>query len=102
MLNARSCAVIVVPILAPRITEMPCFKVISPALTNPITMTVVALLLCITAVAMVPARTPIPGFTVRIPRIFFIFSPAAFCSDSLIMFIPKIKIASPPSRPNVI
>ncbi len=44
-LNAISWAVIVVPIFAPMITPTACFKVISPALTNPTTITVVALLL---------------------------------------------------------
>ena len=69
MLNARSCAVIVVPILAPRITEMPCFKVISPALTNPITMTVVALLLCPSpAGCNGSCQDPITGFSRKDPQ----------------------------------
>ena len=55
---AASCPVIVVPILAPKITVAACVKVIIPAFTKPMTMTVVALELCITAVAAVPTPTP--------------------------------------------
>ena len=78
ILNAISCAVIVVPMLAPKITEIACGRLISPALTKPITITVVAELLCNTAVTSAPASAPIIGFLVRNPRIFFIRSPAAF------------------------
>ena len=72
------CAVIVVPIFAPKIIEIACGRLISPALTNPIAITVVALLLCSTAVVTAPASAPITGFLVKSDRIFFIFSPAAF------------------------
>ncbi len=96
------CAVIVVPIFAPRIIEIACGKVISPALTNPIAITVVALLLCKTAVVSAPASTPSTGFLVSIERIVFIFSPAAFCRHSLIMFIPYINMDRPPTRPKII
>ena len=84
MSKAISCAVIVVPMLAPKITEIACGSPISPALTKPITITVVALEDCRTAVTSAPARAPIKGFFVRIPRMVRIFSPAAFCSASLI------------------
>ena len=82
------CAVIVVPIFAPKIMEIACGKDISPALTNPIAMTVVALLLCNTAVVNAPAKTPSTGFLVSMDKMLFIFSPAAFCRHSLIIFIP--------------
>ena len=82
------CAVIVVPIFAPKIIEIACGRLISPALTNPIAITVVALLLCSTAVVTAPASTPSNGFFVRSARMLFIFSPAAFCRHSLIIFIP--------------
>ena len=72
------CAVIVVPMLAPRMMEIACGRFISPALTKPIAITVVALLLCRTAVVSAPARTPRIGFLVSNARIRFIFSPAAF------------------------
>ena len=54
----------VVPILAPRIMEIACGSDISPALTKPIVITVVALLLCNTAVVKAPASTPRIGFFV--------------------------------------
>ena len=92
----------VVPILAPKIMEIACGRVIRPALTNPIAITVVAEELCRTAVTRAPDKTPITGFLVRTPSTVFIFSPAAFCRLSLIMFIPKRKMASPPSRPKTI
>ena len=82
------CAVIVVPIFAPKIIEIACGSVIRPALTKPIAMTVVALLLCSTAVVNAPASTPSTGFFVSSARTAFIFSPAAFCRHSLIMFMP--------------
>ena len=92
----------VVPIFAPKMIEIACGRVISPALTNPIAMTVVALELCRTAVTSAPEITPSTGFLVSIPSTVRIFSPAAFCRLSLIMFMPNRKIASPPSRPNTI
>ena len=64
--------------LAPKITEIAWGMLISPALTNPIIITVVAELLWSTAVTSAPAKTPITGFLVRNPRIRFILSPAAF------------------------
>ena len=97
MLNAISCAVIVVPILAPSIMLIACLRDISPALTNPMTITVVALLLWSTAVHSAPARTPSTGFLVSSARIFFILSPADFWRPSLIRFIPYMNRASPPS-----
>ncbi len=59
----------VVPICAPRITPMAWRRVISPALTNPTTMTVVALLLCMMVVTNIPTRIPIRGFLVKIFKI---------------------------------
>ena len=49
---------IVVPMLAPNMTVAACAKVMMPALTKPITMTVVALELCIAAVVTAPTPTP--------------------------------------------
>ena len=57
----------VVPILAPRIMEIACGSDISPALTKPIVITVVALLLCNTAVVKAPASTPRIGFSSSFP-----------------------------------
>ena len=78
ILKAIICAVIVVPIFAPKIIEIACGRLISPELTKPMAMTVVALLLCNTAVTSAPAITPMIRFFVRSARIDFIFSPAAF------------------------
>ena len=100
MLNAMICAVIVVPIFAPKIMEIACGNVIKPALTNPITITVVALLLCKTAVTNAPANTPMIGFFVSNPKIYRIRSPAAFCKPSLIISIPNKNNANPPNNPN--
>ena len=52
------------PVLAPKITEIAWGRLMSPALTKPITMTVVAELLCRTAVTKAPANAPIIGFRV--------------------------------------
>ena len=67
----------VVPILAPRIMEIACGSDISPALTKPIVITVVALLLCNTAVVKAPASTPRIGFLLAGQGFFFIFSPSS-------------------------
>ena len=87
-LNATNCAVIVVPILAPIITPAACARLISPAFTKPTTITVVALLLWITAVTMAPIPTPNKRLLVTFSRIRFSPSPAAFSNPSPINFIP--------------
>ena len=90
----------VVPIFAPSMTAMAWGMVISLAATNPMTITVVAELDCMSAVTSAPISTPMMGFPVRTFNIFLSLSPAIFFSPELISFIPKIKIASPPNRPN--
>ena len=80
--------VTVVPILAPMMIPTTWDSFMIPEFTKPTTITVVAELLCNTAVTRAPASAPMIGFFVRNSRIFFIFSPAAFCSASLILFIP--------------
>ena len=87
-LNATNCAVTVVPTFAPIIIPAAWAKFINPALTNPTTITVVALLLWITIVTTAPTITPIKGFFVTFSSIFFNPSPAAFSSPSPISFIP--------------
>ena len=52
-------AVTVVPMFAPMMTPMACFKVISPEFTKPTTMTVVADELWIMAVTTRPVRKPV-------------------------------------------
>ena len=51
--------------LAPMIMLMACLKVMRFADTKPMTITVTAPLLCKTAVARAPAKTPIKTFLVR-------------------------------------
>ena len=51
--------VAVVPMFAPMMTPMACFKVISPEFTKPTTMTVVADELWIMAVTTRPVRKPV-------------------------------------------
>ncbi len=93
-----SCAVIVVPMLAPKMTEIAWGRDISPALTKPMVITVVAELLCSTAVTNAPANAPITGFLVSTPRILRILSPATFCRLSLMLFMPYRNMASPPNN----
>ncbi len=71
-------AVIVVPILAPIITPIACKSVSSPALTNPTTITVVALEDCIMEVMTSPVITPLKRFDVIEERSLRSLSPAAF------------------------
>ena len=70
--------VTVVPIFAPMITPMACFRFMIPALTNPTTITVVADELWITAVIPAPSSTPISLFFVKTSSKDFILLPAAF------------------------
>ncbi len=55
--NAMICAVMVVPMFAPKMMPIDCTRFRSPALTKPITMTVVALEDWMTAVTNAPATT---------------------------------------------
>ena len=63
-------------------------RFISPALTKPTTMTVVADELWITAVIAAPRNTPKSLFFVRISSNDFIRFPAAFSSPCAIICIP--------------
>ena len=92
-------AVIVVPILAPIITPIAWGKLIIPALTNPTTITVVALLLCITIVTTIPTKTPIITLLVSSSIILLSFDPADFWSPSPIRFIPYKNRPRPPIIP---
>ena len=92
----------VVPMLAPKMTEMAWGRLIRPALTKPMTITVVAELLWSTAVTRAPATAPSSGFRVRNPSTFFMRSPATFCRLLLMLFMPNRKSARPPMRPKII
>ena len=71
-------AVIVVPILAPMITEMACVKVRRPALTKLTVITVVAVDDCTAAVTNAPVSYPVNRFVVMAPRILRSRSPVSF------------------------
>ena len=100
--RAISCPVTVVPIFAPMIIQTACFKVISPELTKPTTITVVAEEDWITAVIPAPTHTPRKRFAVRRSRICFIRLPAAASRLTLIICIPYKNSARPPSKPKTI
>ena len=100
MSSATSCPVIVVPILAPMIIHTACLRVISPELTKPTTMTVVADEDWITAVMTAPTSTPSIRLEVSFSRIPFNRSPATASRLLLIICIPHRKSPSPPSSIN--
>jgi hypothetical protein len=91
--------VMVVPILAPRITPTDLARGSNPALTKLTTITVVADDDCMIAVIRKPVTTPITRFEVmedNIPRMRW---PATFCNASLIIFIPR---RNRPSDPTIV
>ena len=90
-------AVIVVPILAPMITEIDSASVSKPAFTKLTTITVVADDDWIIEVTITPVNTPSTRFFVIDANIARILLPATFCSASLIMVIPKRKSPRAPT-----
>ena len=95
--RATSCPVIVVPMLAPIIIHTACLRVISPELTKPTTITVVADDDWMTAVMTAPTSTPRIRLEVSFSRIPFSRSPATASRLLLIICIPHRKRPSPPS-----
>ena len=89
--------VIVVPILAPIITQTAFSNFINPALTNPTVMTVVADDDWITAVITAPTPTPRKRFVVSFSKIVFILFPAANSRPFDIIVIPYKNSAKPPN-----
>ena len=81
-------AVTVVPMFAPMMMPMACFRVISPALTKLTVITVVPLLLWMRTVTRLPTKTPRSGVFVNVPIRWRIRSPAMNCRASLISLIP--------------
>ena len=69
-------AVTVVPMLAPMMTFMACFKVMSPEFTKPTTITVVAEELWIIAVTPRPVSSPAILLVVSLPSRLRSFPPA--------------------------
>ena len=87
----------VVPIFAPIMIGVACIRVITPALTRPITITEVADELWIIAVTPAPIPTPDKRLLLIFSSIFFIPLPALFSSASLMKFIPTINTPTPAS-----
>ena len=100
MSRAISWPVMVVPTLAPMIIHTACFNVIRPELTNPTVMTVVADEDWIKAVIPAPTSTPKKRLAVRRSNICFIRLPATASRLLLIICMPYINSARPPSRLN--
>ena len=87
---------IFVPIFAPNITEMVWENCISPELTRPTSITVVADDDWITLVIKTPSIQPIIGFAVIFLRSDSSLPPANFSKFEDITSMPKRKKASPP------
>ena len=91
----------VVPIFAPIIMGMACRKVISPELTKPTTITVVAEELWITAVTPSPVSKPIKALLVSRLKMFLSPLPARRSKESPIMLIPNKNRLSPPTKDKI-
>ncbi len=97
ILNAMICAVMVVPMLAPIPTLIACISDMSPALTNPTSITVVADELWMTAVTPAPTPTAANLFFVSFSSPSRSLSPAMASRPSDISFMPYRKSPRPPS-----
>ena len=93
--------VVAVPILAPIIIAAAWYKSITLTFTNPITITVVAEELCITAVTKAPINTPLILLLANFSSKVFIFSPANSFKLSLNNFIATIKTPTPAISDNI-
>ena len=93
--------VAVVPILDPIIMAAAWLSVITSAFTNPITITVVAEELWITAVTKAPIKTPAIRLLANFSNNAFILSPANSFKLSLIIFIAKINTPIPVIKENI-
>ena len=87
-----------VPRMAPRITEIACRTFIMPEFTKPTTMTEVADEDWITAVTPVPSRIPFKGVPDRRNRIGSSLFPETRLRPSPMRDMPKRNMATPPSR----
>lgn len=90
-------AVIVVPMLAPKMTPTDFASGSKPAFTKLTTITVVADDDCMIAVINNPVKTPVNRLEVMEDNIPRMPSPATFCKASLIIFIPSKKRPSEPT-----
>jgi len=82
--------------LAPIMTPTDWVRVSSPAFTKLTTITVVALDDWIMPVTKAPVSTRLRGLEVMALNMERILSPATFCNESLIIFIPNRKSPSEP------
>ena len=89
--------VAVVPMLAPMTMPTALDSCISPELTKPTTMTVVAEEDWITAVTSAPSSTPLMGLEVSLPRMVSSLLPATRFRPSPSRVMPNRKKESPPS-----
>ena len=96
-MKAISWAVMVVPILAPRITPIAWARVMNPELTKPITITVVADELWMMAVTPAPTITADTGLEVMVSKNCLSRLPASFCNPLDMICIPNRKMPSPPT-----
>ena len=90
-------AVIVVPMLAPKITPTDFANGNNPAFTKLTTITVVADDDCIIVVINNPVSTPVNLLVVIDDNMLCMRLPATFCNASLIIFIPSRKRPSDPT-----
>ena len=98
-LKAITCAVMVVPTFAPRITPTAWESDISPELMKPTTITVVTDEDWITDVTKAPVSTPMKRLRVSCLSSIRRRSPATARSATVICSSPNRKSASPPSSP---
>ena len=96
---AKSCAVRVVPTLAPNSTGSAWGSSKTPALTKPTTKTTAAELLCSAAVTSTPVSRPCSGRPVTQRSTCCIRSPAACCSPRVNWHMPNKNSATPAARP---
>ena len=83
-------AVTVVPTFAPMMTLIACFRVMSPELTKPTTMTVVADELCMIAVMPSPVKKPVIFVLVIFDSRLLSFPPALFSRACPITLMPNM------------
>ena len=86
--SRRICAVIVVPIFAPKITPTDCRKDIMPAFTKPTTMTVVAEEDWMTMVTTIPISSALNTLPVIFSSVFSSLEPAARSKPFPMVVIP--------------
>ena len=100
--SATICAVTVVPMLAPMMIAVACLRVMTPALTKPTTMTVVADELWMIAVTPVPTAIPAKRLELILLKTFFSLLPAMDSRFSLMILSAIKNTPKPPSKVSII